>query len=452
MSQKSQKRYICQQCGHSTLQWLGKCPSCNAWNTFAEEVTFTSKSTVSVRTPSIPITNISSSESIRILTGIGEFDRVLGGGVVKGAVVLVGGEPGIGKSTLLLQAVNKFAQSGLKVLYVSGEESLSQIKLRATRLSVDDKKIYILSQTDVSSVINEIDELVPNIVVIDSIQTLYDSEVSAIPGSLSQVRECALKLMSVAKSRDISIFLIGHVTKEGVIAGPRTLEHMVDTVLYLEGDKNNFYRILRAAKNRFGSTFEIGIFEMKQNALSEVKDPSQMFLTDNSENPPGNVTTCIMEGSRPFLVEVQALVVPVNFRMPQRVSAGIEYKRLAMLLAIIERRLGVRVSMQDVFINVIGGLQIEETASDLAVILAVVSGVKNISVPKQLVVMGEVGLGGEVRHIPAIENRIREIERLGFKDCIIPAKHEKMTSKINLIKVRNIKDAIDETFHNNNKL
>ena len=452
---KQQKKYICQECGYSSPQWLGRCPGCGAWDTFIEEIS-KAKSGLKpahTRIPSKPLSEIKISPTIRMHTKIQEFDRVLGGGIVEGSLVLVGGEPGIGKSTLLLQSAHQLGKLGKKVLYVSGEESPTQIKLRAKRFGfLGNENIYILAQTDIEEIVSEIEALSPDIVVVDSIQTVYHSEITAIPGSITQVKECALRLMRVAKTNNIPIFLIGHVTKEGAIAGPRTLEHMVDTVLYLEGDKNHFYRILRASKNRFGSTQEIGIFEMKEKGMTEVQDPSFIFLGEREEALPGNVVTCAMEGSRSFLVEIQALLAYSVYKIPQRVSAGISYKRLSMLLAVIERRLGIKVSAKDVFINVVGGLHIEETSVDLAIILAIVSVIKDTPVSPKTVVLGEVGLGGEVRPIALADKRVKEIERLGFKECILPSKCRVSSKNIKITKVRNVREAIYEAISHHSKL
>ncbi|MCK4307604.1 DNA repair protein RadA [candidate division WOR-3 bacterium] len=451
---KQQRKYVCQECGYSSPQWLGRCPGCGAWDTFIEEISKVSAGLkpAPTRIPSKPLSEIKISPTIRIHTKIQEFDRVLGGGIVEGSLVLVGGEPGIGKSTLLLQAVHQLGKLGKKVLYISGEESPTQIKLRAKRFGMEGENIYILAQTDIEEIVSEIEALSPDIVVVDSIQTVYHSEIGAIPGSITQVKECALRFMRVAKSDNIPIFLIGHVTKEGAIAGPRTLEHMVDTVLYLEGDKNHFYRILRASKNRFGSTQEIGIFEMKEKGMTEVKDPSFIFLGEREEALPGNVVTCAMEGSRSFLVEIQALLAYSVYKIPQRVSAGISYKRLSMLLAVIERRLGIKVSAKDVFINVVGGLHIEETSVDLAIILAIVSGIKDTPISPKTVILGEVGLGGEVRPIALADKRVKEIERLGFKECILPSKCKVSSKNIKITKVRSVREAIYETISHHSKL
>lgn len=439
---KQQRKYVCQTCGYSSPQWLGKCPTCNEWNTFVEEISGSSPSRIQHPEYKIqpkPLTEIELSHTIRLQTKIHEFDRVLGGGIVEGSLILVGGEPGIGKSTLLLQAVDHIAQLDKKVLYVSGEELPSQIKLRAGRLGIENKNISIFSQTNIDEIALEIEAIAPDVVVVDSIQTAYHPDIDSLPGSVTQLRECGLRLMQIAKSSAIPIFIIGHITKEGAIAGPKTLEHMVDTVLYIEGDKNNLYRILRAAKNRFGSTNEIGIFEMKEEGMQEVQDPSLMFLSERNDNLPGNVVTCAMEGTRPFLVEIQALLAPCVYRTPQRVASGIDYRRLSMLLAVIECRVGIKVSTYDVFINVVGGLHIEETASDLALILAIVSGVKNSPVSLQTAVLGEVGLGGEVRPVALLDKRVKEIERLGFTKCIAPSKCK---SNIEVIAVRNVREAI----------
>lgn len=448
---KRQRRYLCQECGYVSPQWLGKCPQCNGWDTFVEEV-HVPKVKQRPRVPAQLLSEIKLSDATRVKTGIKEFDRVLGGGIVSGSLILIGGEPGIGKSTLLLQAAGKMTQHGLKVLYISGEESAAQIKLRASRLKIGDNKIYTLAQTDMEEIIREIEVLSPELVIVDSIQATYHPEIGALPGSVTQVRGCALKLMQLAKSDGVSVFVIGHVTKGGIIAGPKTLEHMVDTVVYLEGDRNHYYRILRASKNRFGSTNEIGVFEMQERGLAEVKDPSLLFLEERDVNPPGTATTCAMEGSRPFLVEIQALLAPSGYRLPQRVSAGIHYKRLAMLLAVVERRLGIKVSVHDVFVNVIGGLQIEETASDLAVVLAIVSGMKNVPVSGQTVVIGEVGLTGEVRPVAFSDKRLHEVERLGFKRCIVPYKYKKVSSNLKLTGVKHVGEAVNEAFHHHRKL
>jgi DNA repair protein RadA/Sms len=447
---KEQRKYVCQECGYISPQWLGRCPECNKWKTFVEEYKKEPAYGFTIsKTPTRLLSEIKVSPTIRIKTGIHEFDRVLGGGIVEGALILVGGEPGIGKSTLLLQMIDCVARNGKKVLYISGEESPSQVKLRASRFGIESKNINILAQIDIEEIVSEIEKVAPNLIVVDSIQAIYNPSVDALPGSVSQVRECAFRLMEIAKSKHIPTFIIGHVTKEGTIAGPRILEHMVDTVLYLEGDKNHFYRILRAVKNRFGSTHEIGVFEMKETGLQEVKDPSMMFLGERTNNISGNVVTCAIEGTRPFLVEIQALLSPSVYRMPQRVVSGIEYNRLSMLLAVIERRIGIRVSTYDVFINVVGGLRIEERASDLAIILAIVSGVKGKRVIEKTAILGEVGLGGEVRPVGLMEKRIKEIERLGFTRCIGPSKCK---SNISIVAVQSVSQAIHEAINHHSKL
>ncbi len=443
---------MCQVCGYFSPQWLGKCPNCGSWGSLIEEIRVTNIK-VGLHIPALSLSKIKLSKTPRTNIGIQEFDRVLGGGIVPGSLTLIGGEPGIGKSTLLLQSASQLAQQKIKVLYISGEESPAQIKLRTIRLNIEQSNIYVLAQTDITEIINEIKNQAPDVIIIDSIQSIYHPDVTSLPGSVTQVRECTLKLMQIAKYKGIPVFIIGHVTKGGIIAGPKTLEHLVDTVLYIEGDKNHYYRILRAVKNRFGSTNEIGVFEMKEKGLQEVKDPSSLFLQERQENSQGTIVTCAMEGSRPFLVEIQSLLAPCGYRMPQRVSAGIDYKRVAMLLAVVERRVGIKVSTQDVFLNVVGGLHIDETACDLAIILSIISGAKNSPVLGQTVVLGEVGLTGEVRPIGLIERRLKEIERLGFTHCIIPLTCKNFSSlsaskagNIKITGVRNIGEAISASF------
>ncbi len=443
-------KYVCGDCGYTSAQWLGKCPSCGKWNTFIEEIV---KPTINrgikkrgdylERAKSFLLKDIKITEKTRTKTGIDEFDRVLGGGIVKGSVVLIGGEPGIGKSTLILQSVYNLAKKGIKIVYVSGEESPLQIKLRADRLKCSDQDIEILSETDIEQILTVFNPPFTNLVVIDSIQSIYHQDISSIPGSISQVRECGQRIMESAKTTGIPVFIIGHVTKGGMIAGPKTLEHLVDTVLYLEGDKNHFYRILRAAKNRFGSTNEIGVFEMESSGLKEVKDPSLMFMGIREENPSGTCTVCAMEGSRPFLVEIEALVAQASYGTPQRVSSGIDYRRVAMLLAVIERRLNIRMGIKDVFLNVVGGLFLEERAGDLGVILAIISSFKNRPIDKYTIALGEVGLTGEIRPVSQIDKRIKEATRLGFKKCIIPYYNRTGKTDISILKARTVKEAVN---------
>lgn len=384
----------------------------------------------------------------RYRTGIGEFDRVLGGGVVEGSLILIGGDPGIGKSTLVLQVMEGLADSGEKVLYISGEESLEQIKLRGDRLGVSSENLFLLSETDLVGILKEIAEIKPRIVVVDSIQTIYHPDLMSAPGSVGQVRECGGEIMRFAKGSGIAFFLVGHVTKEGAIAGPKILEHIVDTVLYLEGERRHHFRILRGVKNRFGSTHEIGVFEMREKGLSPVENPSEVFLSERMDGVPGSVVVCTLEGTRPLLVEMQALVTPARYGIPQRVSTGTDFRRLAMLLAVLEKRVGFHVGSSDVFINVAGGLKVEEPAADLGLLLAIVSSFKNRPVPGEVAVMGEVGLGGEVRRIGGVDRRIREVERLGFKRCLVSRNDLQGLNhfSIEVVGVESVERAVDFLF------
>jgi DNA repair protein RadA/Sms len=419
---------------------MGRCPSCGKWNTFREVKPVKRDTRTFERYPPMSLREIKSRKGERLKTNISEFDRVLGGGVVKGSLVLLGGEPGIGKSTLILQAAKNLAREGAKILYVSGEESPYQIKLRAERMGIDDERILVLSETDIEGIEEEASEIVPGLLIIDSIQTMYCPDVESSPGSVTQVKTCTQKLLKLAKNGDMSIFIVGHVTKGGAIAGPRTFEHMVDTVLYLEGDRNHYFRILRAAKNRFGSTNEIGVFEMEEKGLKEIKDPSMLFLMGGNESTPGTSVSCVLEGTRAFLVEIQALTSPTYYGYPQRVSSGIDLRRLAMLLAVVEKKLGLPVSNQDVFINIVGGLKIEERACDLAVLSSIASSLKGFRIPKKLLILGEVGLSGEVRAVPRIEKRIKEGEKLGFETAIIPKSRSRPRTSI---KVKEVNWAVD---------
>lgn len=394
----------------------------------------------------VPITQISASEDDRLTTQIGEFNRVLGGGFVPGSVVLVGGDPGIGKSTLMLQAASNLSESYGSVLYVSGEESMPQTKLRADRLGINSDKLYLLCETDIDLVETHIDDLNPRIVVIDSIQTMYSSSIQSIPGSISQIKETGAQLLSIAKSQDIPIIIIGHVTKEGAIAGPKVLEHMVDAVLYFEGEQQHIYRILRAIKNRFGSTNEIGIFEMSSEGLVEVLNPSELFLSERQENISGSVVVSSMEGTRPLLLELQALVAPANFGFPRNTTTGMDRYRVALLLAVLEKRVGMDITDSDVFINITGGVRVTEPGVDLGVILAIASNYRDTSIDYRTVVIGEVGLGGEVRAVNHIERRLREAAKLGFTKAIFPENNKKelkIDDDIELIGVKNIYEALD---------
>ncbi len=426
-TEKKKTQFICQKCGHQSSKWMGKCPNCNEWNTLVEEEIVTGpgfKNTFAGiggegEVPQ-PIGEVVLSETSRIKTGIGEFDRVLGGGVVSGSAILVGGDPGIGKSTLLLQALNEIASADHKVLYVSGEESVRQTKMRAERLSTLSQKLFVLAENSLEKIIKEVKTLKPRMIVIDSIQTIYTLELQSAPGSIGQVRESSARLVMLAKSNDIATFIIGHVTKEGAIAGPRVLEHMVDTVLYFEGDRGHPYRVLRAVKNRFGSSNEIGVFEMKDFGLSEVVNPSEIFLTQRSIDVSGSVVVPCMEGTRPILVEIQALVSPTNLAIPRRTSIGVDHNRVSLLAAVLERQLDTHLYNKDIFLNVAGGVKVEEPAVDLGIVVAMASSVVNEAVDTKTVFFGEVGLTGEVRGVSQIEVRLKEASKLGFKSCVLP--------------------------------
>jgi len=443
---KSKIKYICSNCGYESLRWLGKCPECESWNSFTEEIIETSR-----RKPTITkskfelntIETISANEDDRIKTGIAEFDRVLGGGLMPGSVILLGGDPGIGKSTLAMQASANINQ---KVLYVTGEESTKQIKLRASRLKLKSPDFYVQAETNLSNILGAINQLTPSVVVIDSIQTMYRSELDNSPGTITQVRECTSLLMDEAKKKQFCVIIIGHVTKEGMIAGPKLLEHMVDTVIQFEGESNYSFRILRAQKNRFGSTNEIGVFEMHENGLREVKNPSELFLSEREKQTPGSVVTSSIEGTRPILLEVQALVTPSNYGYPQRVSNGFDQRRLSILLAVLEKRAKQMVSATNVFVNIAGGIRVTEPASDLAVCAAIVSSLTDKVINNQTIVIGEVGLGGEIRSVGNIDKRIQEAEKLGFKSVIIPANNSKglkSNNKIKTIPVDDLKQTIE---------
>ena len=441
--------YCCSECGNETSNWAGRCPACGAWNTLQEVTIETGsgkKSAVNARAAAgkaKPLSELDTSEEIRFATGISEFDRVLGGGAVAGSLVLVGGAPGIGKSTLLLQMCAS-AGAGRKILYVTGEESQRQLKLRAMRLGVDGENIYVLAETDIDSIIAAIDELKPDIAIIDSVQTVSDSGVASAPGSITQVRECTMRIMRVTKEKGLTVFVVGHINKEGSIAGPKVLEHMVDCVLYFEGERSTSFRILRAAKSRFGSTNEIGVFEMADRGLRCVENPSEMLLSGRPDNCPGTCVACVIEGTRPILAEVQALVAPTNYNAARR-SNGIDYNRAAMLLAVLEKRSGLPVGSCDSYINVIGGLSLEEPAADLATSLAVASSYLDRPLGADLAAIGEVGLSGEIRSVSALNQRLSEIHRLGFKRCVIPAHVRDELGKydgLELIPVKSISEAI----------
>lgn len=423
---KSKTMYVCGECGYTTPKWLGKCPDCGKWNTFAEEVQQPEVEEKKLkRAPgrggmALPIGEIPDEAAARMSSGIGELDRVLGGGVVEGSMVLVGGDPGIGKSTLLTQLSANLSARGDKVLYVSGEESMRQIKLRATRLGADGSGFYVLAENDVSIIEERMLAIQPRAMVIDSIQTMYRTDISSAPGSVSQVRECAAHIMQLAKMNDCAVFLVGHVTKEGAIAGPRVLEHMVDAVLYFEGDRSSQYRLLRAVKNRFGSVNELGMFEMTGEGMREVTNASETLLSERAHDASGCVVMCAMEGTRPLLTDVQALVTPTVFGNPRRMSSGIEVGRLFLLLAVLEKRAALTLYNQDVYINIAGGMTLTEPAADLAVCAAVASSSRNLMLGPDWAVMGEVGLAGELRAVPHAERRLSECMRLGFQNVILP--------------------------------
>ena len=423
---KSKTMYVCGECGYTTPKWLGKCPDCGKWNTFAEEVQQPEVEEKKLkRAPgrggmALPIGEIPDEAAARMSSGIGELDRVLGGGVVEGSIVLVGGDPGIGKSTLLTQLSANLSARGDKVLYVSGEESMRQIKLRATRLGADGSGFYVLAENDVSIIEERMLAIQPRAMVIDSIQTMYRTDISSAPGSVSQVRECAAHIMRLAKMNDCAVFLVGHVTKEGAIAGPRVLEHMEDAVLYFEGDRSSQYRLLRAVKNRFGSVNELGMFEMTGEGMREVTNASETLLSERAHDASGCVVMCAMEGTRPLLTDVQALVTPTVFGNPRRMSSGIEVGRLFLLLAVLEKRAALTLYNQDVYINIAGGMTLTEPAADLAVCAAVASSSRNLMLGPDWAVMGEVGLAGELRAVPHAERRLSECMRLGFQNVILP--------------------------------
>lgn len=448
MAKGKRSVFFCQNCGHEENKWLGQCPMCKEWNTFVEEAVSVSKGSTVKFTKEVEIValkDIETNNEDRILTRIKELDRVLGGGIVPGSLVLVGGDPGIGKSTLLLQVCQKLCEEKKQVLYISGEESLKQIKLRANRMGEFKEELYLLCETNLEVIRTVIEKRRPDVVVIDSIQTMYSEDVASAPGSVSQVRESTNVFMQLAKGLGISIFIVGHVTKEGTVAGPRVLEHMVDTVLYFEGDRHASYRILRGVKNRFGSTNEIGVFEMRQNGLVEVENPSEFMLNGKPEHASGSVVACSMEGTRPILIEIQALVCNSNFGVPRRTAAGTDYNRVNLLMAVLEKRVGLHLSNYDAYVNIAGGVKMNEPAIDLGIVMAIVSSYKNKAIDEKTIVFGEVGLSGEVRAVSMPEQRVAEAKKLGFETCIMPEVSKDMVKGIQGIKiigVKNIGDAI----------
>ncbi len=457
--------FRCQECGYESGKWMGRCPDCGNWNTIVEEVEKQETISRFISTSDVfkpqSISEIKIEKAERVSTGIVEFDRILGGGIIPGSLILVGGAPGIGKSTLLLQVANNLSKSLYEtlgkdrtdekdisktaVLYVSGEESIQQTKIRAKRLNADAEKLYVVSETNLENIINHIKILKPRFVIIDSIQTIYKNILPSAPGTVGQIRECTVELLRLAKDKNISIFISGQVTKEGIIAGPRVLEHIVDTVLYFEGNSQHSYRVLRAYKNRFGSTNEVGVFVMKDKGLFEVENPSELFLSERPVGASGSVVIASLEGTRPLLIELQALVSPANFTQPQRRAIGVDYNRVSLLLAVLEKRAGMHLGMQDIFINVVGGIEVDEPATDLGIVIAVASAFRNLIIDSKTVVMGEVGLVGEVRAINFVDKRIKEAAKLGFENCIIPKGNlsgVNIKDRINLHGVSSIKEAL----------
>ena len=448
---KAKTVFYCTACGNESPKWQGRCPACGAWNTFEEHI---EKPVPAGRSKSAPVgmsrtprklTQVDTDSEIRVSTGMGELDRVLGGGTVIGSLVLVGGAPGIGKSTLLLQICSRLCQ-GRTVLYVSGEESERQIKLRANRLGVSAEGLYLLSETRLSDILSAVEEIKPDFLIVDSIQTLYNEENESSPGSISQVKDCTMSMMTLSKSQGVTVFVVGHINKDGNIAGPKVLEHMVDCVLYFEGDQNSSYRLLRAAKNRFGSTNEIGVFEMMDSGLMEVPNPSQMLLAGRPEGAPGTCVACVMEGTRSVLAEVQALVTKTTFNVPRRAADGFDFNRAVLLMAVAEKRAGMKLNVFDAYINVIGGLRLDEPGADLPVVLAVASSYRDQPIADDLVAIGEVGLTGEIRSVSHLNQRLGEVARLGFKKCIIPkggAEKLEIPEGLTVYRVRNLREAIE---------
>lgn len=460
MSSKIKTVWVCSECGYESPKWNGQCPACSEWNTFSEEIKNTAKSGATLLTRSgiydrpILLNDISHKDESRYKTGLSEMDRVLGGGIVKGSLILLGGDPGIGKSTMLLQVCKNLGKN-LNVLYVSGEESKRQLKLRASRLNVNSENLYIMTETDIESIVEEIRQNKPELVVIDSIQTMNHRELSSVTGSITQVKECTNLLMRLAKELEIPIIIVGHVNKDGGIAGPKVLEHIVDAVLYFEGDKQMSYRILRGIKNRYGSTNEIGVFSMERAGLVEVENPSLMFLSGRPKGVPGTCVACIMEGTRPIFAEVQGLAATSGFGHPRRMATGFDYNRMSLILAVLEKRAGYFFSNLDAYINVIGGIKLDEPASDLAVALSLISSLKGVAIFDNAIAFGEIGLAGEVRAVSYAEERVAEAQRLGFERCVLPYYNLKQMNlasfdgKIKLIGVRTIREAFEALCNNN---
>ena len=452
MSNKSQVKtiYVCQQCGKESLKWQGRCPDCQAWNSFLEKTTHTTDSshfhpvntTIPQELPLIAVEKLK-----RVTLTMNEINRVLGGGIVPGSLVLVSGDPGIGKSTLMLQIAEQLTQYDQTVVYISGEETIHQIKLRAQRLGVRGKNLFLFAETNLETILTQTEKLSPGLVIVDSIQTVYLPEFDTLPGSITQVRECTMRLMQWAKPYSIPVFLTGHVTKEGAIAGPRVLEHIVDAVLYLEGELFSSYRLLRCVKNRFGSTNEIGVFEMKDSGLEEITNPSQIFLSPRTTGTTGSSVVCTIEGSRPLLVEVQALTNTTSFGQPRRVANGVDFARLLMIIAVLSRRAGLKLGNQDIIVNVTGGMRLEEPAADLGIALAIFSTFKDIIIDSKLAAIGEIGLSGEIRAVPQIERRLAEVSRLGFTRCLVPKaglKGIKIPESVTVLPVTTVKEALEK--------
>ena len=445
MAKKEKTVYVCQDCGHEALKWMGRCPGCGEWNRMVEEVQTPARSAPrpGFMSRPEPIDAISLAPEMRLASGMTEFDRTLGGGLVPGSLVLIGGDPGIGKSTLVLQVMARLADRGARALYLSGEESAQQIKLRSQRLGIRSDGLYVMTGTRIEDFLERSDELKPGMVAVDSIQTFYTDAVPSAPGSVGQVREVAARLMAYAKESGVPVFLVGHVTKEGAIAGPKVLEHLVDTVLYFEGDRGNLYRILRSVKNRYGSTNEIGVFEMKDTGLEPVGNPSRIFLEERPEDVPGSAVIACIEGTRPLLVEVQALVGPSPLGMPRRTAIGVDANRISLLVAVLSKRMGMELGDQDIFVNVAGGLKVDEPAADLGIVLAMMSSFLNTPLDRGLVTFGEVGLAGEIRGVSQPDMRIRESGKLGFSRCLLAKSNEESAApskKVELLGVASVQD------------
>ncbi|MBQ2696197.1 MAG: DNA repair protein RadA [Clostridia bacterium] len=444
---KVKTKYVCSACGYETAKWMGKCPGCDGWNTLEEETVRSDKplrTATSLRAKPTSLSSVDVTDYQRLSCGIGELDRVLGGGIVRGSLVLVGGDPGIGKSTLLLQLAAQLDKTAT-LFYVSGEESEKQLKMRSDRLNNETPGFMVLSETDITAISTALDEICPDILIVDSIQTMYHPEISSAPGSVSQVREATLTLMRYAKETSTAVFIVGHVTKDGAIAGPKVLEHMVDCVLYFEGERNHSYRILRAVKNRFGSTNEIGVFEMTDAGLMEVENPSLMLLEGRPDQTPGSAVVCTLEGTRPMLAEIQALVSPTSFGVPRRMATGIDYNRMNLMIAVLEKRVGLNLQNQDAYVNIVGGIRLDEPAVDLALALSIASAFRNRPIDNSIVAIGEVGLTGELRAVNQIERRLSEAKKLGFKACIIPhanTKNLKVPQGIKVLPAKTLTDAL----------